>query len=216
MGIYVKLCSQSGETHGRTKWGPGVVHEAIGEGKRLCSPDLIHVYDDLILGLMLNPVHAAYKNPRAFEVECEIVANDRGAKKGTKKAAFIRWLEVPEVTTEQRQIFEVLCALEVYTGPEFVAWTKEWLSGTDYPSSAWYAAVEALMRTKGGVDRWPTEPSKRALLAAALAIRCPSILGQWSYGESASAVVSANRFKPLDLVALAHKAMAWQRTPSKS
>jgi hypothetical protein len=50
-------------------WGPGVTHRAEGKGWGLCSKDLIHAYEDPVLAVMMNPIHAEIKNPVMWEAK---------------------------------------------------------------------------------------------------------------------------------------------------
>ena len=55
---------------------------------------------------------------------------------GCTRLKTIRILPTPEITTEQRVRFGILCALEVCTEPGFVSWARRWLSGEDRSAKA--------------------------------------------------------------------------------
>src|SRR5205823_448610 len=55
----------------------------------------------------------------------------------------VKKIALPVVTTEQKVRFAILCALEVYKEPSFVAWAADWMSGKDRIQRAAEAAAEA-------------------------------------------------------------------------
>ena len=110
-----KLTDENGQTHGQTQWGPGATHSGTGKGAPLCGPGWIHFYDDPLLAVFLNPIHAGFSNPRLWE--CEVsgeIRNDQGLKFGAQTLTTLREITpVPEVTLEHRVRFAIFCALEV-------------------------------------------------------------------------------------------------------
>jgi len=61
------------QTYDEFQWELGEWYE-IPEGKRgddLCSSSWFHCYDHPLLAVLLNPIHANFKNPLLFEVEVD-------------------------------------------------------------------------------------------------------------------------------------------------
>jgi len=108
---------------------------------------VIHCYKDLTVALMLNPIHANFTNPRAWEAEGEVLANDNGLKFGVASLTTIKEiLPLPKITTEQRVRFGIFCALKVYKEPKFIEWANNWLSGVERSAEAAWAAEQAAER----------------------------------------------------------------------
>ena len=115
--MLIKLTDEHGSSREGTLWAIGCTVEIPerDRGLRLCSAGLLHVYeaDSVHLPLMLNPRHAHIKGPvRAFEVSGHIVAREGQLKAGGHCFRVIRELPVPEITTEQRVLFAIMCAFE--------------------------------------------------------------------------------------------------------
>jgi len=175
MKLY-KLTRPDGTAYGGAQWGEGVTIETSGEGE-LCGPGYTYWYTHPLLAVILNPIHAAYTDPVLWEGEGEVVKSD-GLKVGCKRATTIRRIPLPQVTTEQRIRFAILCALEVCRKPEFVAWAKAWLSGADRSWGSTQAAqstmlqvasLEELAALKAALDA--TRAAREAALAAEWAER---------------------------------------------
>ena len=140
-----KLTDENWETHGHTKWGPGVTHgPTSGEGG-LCGSGWLHAYTSPELALLLNPIHANFRNPVLWEAEGEIEKSDSGLKVGVRTLTTIRILDQPEITIEHLVRFAILCALEICTKPGFAAWANAWLSGADRSAYAAYTAYAAMV-----------------------------------------------------------------------
>ena len=115
-----KLTDSNGCTKNKTKWGPGVTHMATGNGTALCSDGFIHFYDDLLVGVFMNPIQGKFVNLRAFEGESIGEVVTEGTKLGAKGFTTLREVNVPQVSTTQRVAFGILCALEVSKSASFV------------------------------------------------------------------------------------------------
>ena len=139
MAKLYKLTDNYGETRGDTQWGPGVSHSGTGEGG-LCGPGWIHAYEHPLIAVLLNPIHADFKNPRLWEAEGEVVLRDGQIKCGCKTLTTIREIPLPEITTEMRVRFAILCAKEVCACRAWNAWADKWLSGEDRTRAAAKAA----------------------------------------------------------------------------
>ena len=137
-----KLTDSCGKTWGGTQWGPGVSHSGTGEGE-LCGPGWIHAYEHPLIAVLMNPIHADFKNPRLWEAEGEVGLRDGQIKCGCKTLATVREIPLPSITSEMRVRFAILCAKEVYACLSWNAWADRWLSGGDRSEAAAWAAAEA-------------------------------------------------------------------------
>ena len=211
-----KLTNQDNKTFGGCKWGEGVTHETSGEGG-LCGPGWLHAYSNQLLAVFLNPIHAGILEPRLWECvgegEC---LDDRGLKCGFTRLTTVKEISLPEVTTEQRIAFAILCAMEVCGDPEWSTWADNWLRGNDRTETAaraayWAADADLVAYWAAGAARAAaesaceaaSEAASEAARAAARAARA----ADWAAGEAAdwAADVAAD----LDLISIAKKAMEY-------
>ena len=149
MTVYYKLTDEKGRTYGKTQWGPGVTHTAIGEGADLCSDGWIHLYDSPLLAVLHTPIHANYTQPRLWEcsIEGEILREGQ-MKLGAKSVTTLRETPVPKVTLTQRIAYGILCSLEVCKTPAYIRWAQAWLDNTNRADAraawaAWTARADA-------------------------------------------------------------------------
>ena len=134
-----KLTDENNRTRNNTQWGENVTHEAMGNGKKLCTDGWIHFYEDPLVAMMMNPIHASFKNPHLWEAEAEGEMLREATKSGCKKLTTLKQIPLPEITLTQRVAFGILCALEVCEDESFRGWAKKWLSGKDRSACAAYA-----------------------------------------------------------------------------
>lgn len=151
---YYKLTKADGRTANDTVWGIGVTHKAKGNGKTLCSSDVIHVYDHPLKAAMFNPIHANFRKPKLWECHMRGVVADDGLKVGVKQCTTLREIPMPQITNNQRVRFGILVALKVHRDPEFAEWAQCWLSGKDRTAAA---AERAAARAA-----WAAEAAERA------------------------------------------------------
>jgi hypothetical protein len=202
MKVY-KLTDQNMQTRGGFQWTIDIERDAPGVGP-LCSSGWLHCYSDPLLAVFLNPAHASINNPRLFEAEASGVSkDDAGLKLGVQKLTLRREMPLPSVTLEQRVRFAVLCALSVCEVPHFVNWAEKWLSGEDRSAesaraasaSAWAVAESAAVAASAAAAaKWAAEETWAAVAAAAVAS------AKWAAARTVG--------KPLDLIAMAKKAVA--------
>ena len=140
MSNLYKLTDRDGQTWGGTQWGPGVSHSGTGKGE-LCGPGWIHAYEHPLIAVLMNPIHARFKNPRLWEAEGEVGLRNGQLKCGCKTLTTIREIPLPAVTTEMRVRFAILCAKEVCADLPWNAWADRWLSGEDRSEAADAAAA---------------------------------------------------------------------------
>ena len=113
-----KLTDQNMQTYGGFQWELGVTY-ALPEKQEpeLCSTGVFHVYENLNLAFLLNPIHAGFVNPRVFSANGEIVVSDWG-KAGVFELTLAKELDVPswvgsDIDTDVRIMFGILCAESV-------------------------------------------------------------------------------------------------------
>ena len=129
--IVYKLTDQNLQTYGSYQWEPGVARETDGNGG-LCGPGWLHYYHDPLLAVLLNPIHADIANPILWEAEADgLHRDDRGLKGGCTRLTLIRQVDLPQITTEHRVRFGILCAKAVCNDRAWSAWADRWLDGSD-------------------------------------------------------------------------------------
>src|SRR5262252_1851744 len=95
MKLY-KLTNAEGRTHGGTQWGEGVTQSVEPSANpALCSGDVLHAYADPDLALLMNPVHAAFRQPRLWEAEGE-PCTQKPDKLGCFALTTTREMDLPE------------------------------------------------------------------------------------------------------------------------
>ena len=199
--IVYKLTDQNLQTHGGYQWEPGVARETDGEGN-LCGPGWLHYYHDPLLAVLLNPIHADIEGPILWEAEAEgLHRDDNGLKGGCTRLTLIRQIDPPQITTEQRIRFGILCAKAVCDSPEWNAWADRWLDGSDRSvETAWEAWAAAVATADAAADAAAAEAAARAARAVAQATA-------WAAWEAARTAEAAAESTLLDLRAIAHEAL---------
>jgi len=203
--IVYKLTNQNLQTHGGYQWEPGVARETDGRGN-LCGPGWLHYYHDPLLAVLLNPIHADIEGPILWEAEAEgLHRDDRGLKGGCTRLTLLRRIELPQITTEQRVRFGILCAKVICDNPAWNAWADRWLDGSDRSQESAWAATEAAARAARAAR------AAEAAWAAARAARAAE--AAWAAAETAARAAEAAwaaeaaEGTPLDLIAIARAAL---------
>lgn len=211
MQLY-KLTDEYGQTHGGTQWAPGVTHEGSGVGP-LCSAGWIHACTDPLLAIFLNPIHGDFRNPRLWECRGEVALSDRGLKVGCKSLTTVREIPLPEVTTEQRVRFAILCAKRVCTDPKWLAWADAWLLGKNRAAAdataarvvIWAAEQAAVWVTRQAAKQAASRAAMWAAEQAEEAARAVAEEAAWAARSAMAA--EAEAAKPPDLVTIAVQAI---------
>jgi len=147
------------QTYEGFQWKIGKIVRTSGKGE-LCSHGWLYCYDSPVLAVLLNPIHADIENPRLFKCKCGgKTKNDNGLKRGYSEMTLISEVDLPEITTDQKIKFAILCALEVYKEPIFKKWTESWLSGKDRTARAAQWAAEWAARA----PQWAAEEENKKL-----------------------------------------------------
>jgi hypothetical protein len=198
MKLY-KLTDQNDQTHGGTQWGEGVTHRGTGVGE-LCGPGYIHAYTDPLLAVLLNPLHGNFDltDAHLWEGAGVVAKNDHGLKVGCVEFTTARRVPLPVVSAVQKVAFGILCALEVYSEPGYVAWARGWLDGSDRS----YAAADAYAAAADDVRG----AAYAAYAAAAYVVASDASCADAVAANAASSAADAAG-GPLDLAALAARAM---------
>ena len=199
-----KLTDENARTFRSTQWGPGVTHEGMGVGD-LCGPGWIHAYVDPLLALLLNPIHAAFQNPRLWRAEGRLpFRDDHGLKCGVFSLTTIEEVPLPVVTTEQRVRFGILCATQVYTEPSWRTWADRWLSGADRTieeaeeTAKRSAALSALTARSEKAERSAVAAIGAAVMEEPSASKAAALAATWA----------AMELSGIDLIAIAREAVA--------
>jgi hypothetical protein len=209
-----KLTDRDGQTRNGTQWGPGVSHSGTGEGG-LCGPGWIHAYEHPLIAVLMNPIHADFKNPRLWGAEGEVALRDGQLKCGCKTLTTVREIPLPKITTEMRVRFAILCAKEVYACLSWNAWADKWLSGEDRTQAAraraartaraaWVAAAEAAAAKAASA----AYRSARAVAWAAYAAEAAA--SAWA-AEAAASAWAADVGHRIDFFGIAEKACSGLR-----
>jgi hypothetical protein len=141
---FYKLTNPDKTTFGGFKWKVGKWYKTSGEGD-LCWEGWLHFYHSPDLAVLLNPIHADFKDPVLWEAECRGKSlDDRGLKIGWTEARIVKKIKLPKWTTTQKVAFGILCAKEVFFDNVWNRWADDWISGKDRSSasaaSAWGVA----------------------------------------------------------------------------
>jgi hypothetical protein len=143
--LTIDLRTRVGELN-ETQWVPGEWQEAKGIGG-LCTGGVLHDYNDPWIAAVVNPAHAAIRDPVCYETERDGDVVTDGLKCGCKRMRIVREVPLPDVPVVQRVAFGIIAALEVYHEPKFVEWAKAWLSGEDRSDTAVTAAYDVAYTT---------------------------------------------------------------------
>jgi hypothetical protein len=139
---------------------------------------------------------------------------DQGLKFGAVSVKTIKRIELPEITLEQKIIFGILCAMEVYKDDKFCTWGNHWIDGSDRSEIAaraaweagaavWAAAVRAAEAAAAwAAETWAAEAAAaRAAGAAVWAARAVRAEGTAEAAEAAA--------RAAEVVARAAESVTW-------
>jgi len=146
--ILYKLTDENGMT-GRgyvlTNWHPGVTPEQLSGEGGLCGCGWYHAYEDPLIAVLHNPIHANFSKPRCFRVRVrkkDVYAPDQ-MKCGFRTGRTLREIALPEVTTEQRVRYAIGCASIGCHDGAWIKWASSWLRDIDRSADAARAAAYA-------------------------------------------------------------------------
>lgn len=203
MVVRYKLTDENGMTYGQTQWGEGATYSTSGRGG-LCGSGWLHCYNDPLVALLMNPYHADFTHPKICKVECYGQNKlDHGLKEGWTSMAFLEWIDVPEISTNQRIAFGLLCAKRVCTDQKWLTWTDGWLSGADRSYVAAADAAYSAYAYAAARDSAYAAIASAAYAAAAVAAY------NAARAAAGAAVHAAYAATTIDLPALAQEAMQY-------
>ena len=132
--IRYKLTDQNMQTYNRFQWKLDKVYEIDidlrNKNMPLCFSSWFHVYSHPLVAVLMNPIHAMFKNPRLFKCSCSgYHQTDDGLKEGFTKVKLLKELEIPEITLTQKAAFGILCAKKVCKEKKWNEWADRWLKG---------------------------------------------------------------------------------------
>ncbi len=114
----VKWTDKNSQTYGGMQWGEGITHKLTHKGAgtgRLCTINWLHYYQDELLAVLMNSIHAHYNEQfgQMWEITARGIISVEPDKCGCTELTMLREIEKPIVTTEQRIWFGILCAQAV-------------------------------------------------------------------------------------------------------
>ena len=187
-----KLTDQDLRTHKGYQWTVGKWVKTSGEGP-LCKAGWLHCYNDPLLAVLHNPVHANIVDPRLWRVEVRgRELRDGQVKCGWTEMRLVDELDLPTISDLQRTAYGIMCAMEIYHESGWVTWAKGWLDGTDRTSDSAAMAASAA---------WVA----RATYAARAA--CAAASAAWAARVASAARAAKDANPNIDLLAIARKAM---------
>jgi len=188
--MIVKLTGEDGCTCGGMQWGPGVTHRPRGVGRQLCGNGAVHFHvvppgtpDEVaaLVPILLNPIHARFAHPRAWEVRVESVDVADGLKAATYgECTTVRELPVAIISAEVATRWAILTTREWWRGPRvpvWESWADGWLSGADRSRTTAWAAVYATTSDAACVD---ASDAARAAYATTGAPDAPASNAPWA------------------------------------
>jgi hypothetical protein len=188
----IKLTDEKCITQNNTQWGKNVTHTAPGTGE-LCTRGWIHCYESIKQALLMNPIHANFQNPRAWECSWSGRIKKEKLKIGVQSLTTLKEIKVLEITIEQRVRFAICCALQVYQEESFCRWANNWLLGID--SAAEAAAWAA--RDAAGASAWAASAAEAAawaardvVMTAAWAARAAARASAWAASTAEAADIN--------------------------
>jgi hypothetical protein len=171
--IKYKLTDQNLRTYKGFQWVVGEWVEAPGElDQSLCSDAWIHFYDDPLLAVFFNPIHANIDNPRLWEMEIDGDTKMDATKGGARRARLVRELPLSLITPTQRVEIGIRCVQGLHSEPNFVIWAENWLNGTNRTKTA---AAQAAWRAKESATGAWRAWEARALAAEAAALAAKAV-----------------------------------------
>ena len=186
--IRYKLTDENQCTYKGFKWEKNKWYKTNGTGP-LCTAGWLHCYSDPLLGMFLNPIHANFKNPKVWKVEVKGESiTDIGLKEGWTKMRLLEEVSVPQISTEQRIRFAILCAKVVYKEEKWNTWVDDVLSRKDYTGA-------------------PTIYSSEVGAASAAKAKAAAGAAEVVAWAVMAVVWAAEAAEGLDLITIAHEAI---------
>jgi len=215
--IGYKYTDEKDQTSGGTQWGPGVEHEAPGEGD-LCMSGWLHLYDSPEVVAIRDPVDGRYTRQAGhhlWRVEWwGRTSDERGLKRGAQFVRTVERVEPVVLTDAQRMRAAIYCVQSVLsrdTCASWWTWAEGWLSGqrgrAAYVAAA-YAAYAAAAAAYDAADA--ANDAAATAYAAAIAYDATAYVA--ATAAYAAYVAAADDAVPPDLAAIVRRAIADEPT----
>ena len=131
MQLY-KLTRHNGTTYNGTEWGPGVQHTVPGGYQGICGAGWLHAYEDPLLAVLHNPVHANFTDFRLWEAKGGgRVSRDEGMKIMVTTLSTIQEIPAPVVTQRARLTYGLLVLRAIAKDDRFSQEVDKWVAGED-------------------------------------------------------------------------------------
>jgi len=197
--IKYKLTDQELKTHAGFQWVIGEWVEATGDiTQGLCSDAWIHFYDDPLLAVFFNPIHANIDKPRLWEIETDGDTKVDATKGGARRARLLRELPLSLISLSQRVEIAIRCVLTLHSEPNFVIWAENWLNGTNRTKAA--AAKAAAAWTWAEAAAWSAACSAEAWSETKAAQAAEAVM--WAAKAVAKAAKEAEAHQVLNILAV--------------
>jgi hypothetical protein len=198
-----KITDENDRTCNKCQWGPGTTRTANGAGN-LCGPGWIHYYEDPLLAILHNPLHAGFCQKTMHLWKCHVQGKfkrDGQRKAGCTKLTTLKRIDVPAFLPEHHIAYSILCGLAVAGNtPRCELWAKKWLDGTDRTVDSAGQAASAALRagniTNAASLYWAASCASRW-------VAYDGFIGDSAFAAANAAVAQGNR---IDLRRLARKA----------
>jgi len=227
MGRYLyKLTDEQGNTRKNTHWDVGTKHEVRRELRicthPLCTSSYIHAYENPLVAVLMNPIHANFKAPILWRAVGWVSRREGELKCGCFSLRIIEKLPLPEISVAQRIRIGIYSALSICSEPDFVLWAKNWLAGTDRTVSAAATAANAYVANASAASAvayaaayanataaYATAAAANASAYAAFAYAASATAASAYAANASAAAAAANAVKAsnLNLIKIIKRAM---------
>ena len=185
--IVYKLTDENLQTRNGFQYELGVEARATGDGTRLCSDGVLHVYESLEQAALMSPLHMVARYTVALQCEGEPVSRDWG-KFGCKSLTPIRVVDRIKLTTEQRVAVAILAVKDCSVPIQWCQWAYSWLNNTDRSADSAYTAAREASRAESWAAVIAAETAADAVTVSVLGLR---LSDGWCARRAAEAVVMA-------------------------
>ncbi len=208
MGRYLyKLTDEQGNTRNNTHWDVGTKHEVRRDLRicthPLCTSSYIHAYENPLVAVLMNPIHANFKAPILWRAVGWVSRREGELKCGCFSLRIIEKLPLPEISVAQRIRIGIYSALSVCSEPDFVLWAKNWLAGTDRTVSAAAATASAYVANAPAAHAAADAAAASAAASAAYTSAVANATSAYATAAAANAVKASN----LNLIKIIKRAM---------
>jgi hypothetical protein len=186
--IIYKLTTSQNTTRNSCLWIPEEWKKTSGDGN-LCGPGWLHAYNDPLVAIFMNPLHASIADPILWQGEARgKFLDDKGLKCGYSEMRIIKRMMPYKFTPEKLVEIAIICAIEAgYDDENFISWTCHWMDRSDRSQET--ARVAAAEATEAAWAAWAARAAARA--AAAWAARATEAVATEAAAAAAEAAAEA-------------------------